>query len=155
MSGSITIRYCTVDELESAPNLKALFDAYEEESSIAGMPSNSPQVHTYRMLEKSGVLQCIGAFKGEELIGFVCVLTTILPHYGARMSSTESIFVAKEHRASRAGMYLIREAERLAERLQSVGLAVCAPIGGRLDQLLPLIGYEPTNRVYVRRFAHD
>jgi hypothetical protein len=81
------------------------------------------------------------------------VLAAPLPHYGRTVAVSESFFVAKAHRASMAGLKLLAAAEALACRIQSPGLLVSAPSGGRLAELLPKCGFVETNRVFFRKVA--
>ena len=144
------IRRCTVQECLSAPNLTALLDEYAKECSIAGIGQTNPQFDSYKTLEAAGLLRIIGAFDGERLIGFVNVMTTVLPHYGKQMSVTESLFCSQEGRSFGIGSLLILAAESLADEIGSAGLMVSAPVGGRLEKLLPHVGYAKTNSVFFK-----
>lgn len=91
----------------------------------------------------------------DMLIGFIVLLTPVLPHYGAAIAVAESLFVGGAHRKTGAGMLLIRRAERRAREARSPGMLFSAPSGGRLSVLLPRIGYRETNRVYLKGFTYD
>ena len=149
------IRQCTISELEAAPNIHDLLAEYAEESSIAGLPTPAAQVETYRAIESSGALHIIAAFEGDLLIGYITVLSTVLPHYNEVVSVTESYFVSKEHRSSGAGLKLLRSAERFAREIGSLGLLVSAPTGGALSDVLPRVGYKETNRVFFRSLMNE
>ena len=144
------IRRCTVEECLSAPNLSELLDEYAKECSIAGIGQTNPQFDSYKALEAAGLLRLIGAFDDKRLLGFVSVMTTVLPHYGKQLSVTESLFCAQEARQYGIGSLLILAAESLADELGSVGLMVSAPVGGRLEKLLPHVGYSKTNSVFFK-----
>jgi GNAT superfamily N-acetyltransferase len=101
------------------------------------------------------VLQTFGAYYGSLLVGFVTVLTHIMPHYGVPISITESFFVAGSHRKTGAGYKLLRAAERYAKDRGSSGLLISAPSGGRLAEVLPKAGYKETNVVYFKRLDHE
>jgi GNAT superfamily N-acetyltransferase len=146
----ITIRYSTVAELGDAPNRDELLDEYAREASIDGLPTQNPQRATYQQLEDLKALSVIGAFDGERYVGFALVLTTVSPHFGCMLSTTESLFVAKSYRHTGAGTKLLKAAERHAQASGSVGLLVSAPHGGRLAELLPMKGYAESNRVFYK-----
>jgi GNAT superfamily N-acetyltransferase len=150
------ISLITIAALEREPKLAALLEAYATESSIAGMPRFNPQLDTYRQLEAAGVLHVFAAHEGEELVGFLCLLVSAVPHYGVKIATTESYFVAPEHRKNGAGLRLLREAEGLARDLGAAGMLVSAPAGGRLAQVLEAMpSYRETNRVFFKGLGHD
>jgi GNAT superfamily N-acetyltransferase len=151
----LTIRQCTISQLEESPSFKSLLDEYAEESSIVGMPKHNAKMDMYRGLEAAGVIASFAAYVLDELVGFVVVLSPVLPHYGVTVSTTESYFVAKAHRSSGAGMELLRCAESHAKAIGSPGLLVSAPVGGALERVLPRAGYVQTNSVFFRGFGHE
>lgn len=108
----------------------------------------------YGVLEKSGVFHTIGAFLADKLIGFVTVLVSIAPHVGVFMAVTESLFVAKEHRKTGAGLKLIRQAEACAVERGAPCLLISAPLGGNLAEVLPHVGYTETNRIFFRKLVN-
>lgn len=150
---TITIRPCTVSDIEHAPNSAALLAEYGAESSIAGLGQQCAQFDTYYKLEAAGILHLVGAFRADQLVGFVIVMAAVLPHYGKKVATTESFFVAKNARKGGAGLRLLRAAEQKARDLGAVGFLVSAPVGGQLEQVLPRAGYENTNRVFFRGLA--
>jgi len=102
----------------------------------------------------AGVLHPLGVFVGDELVGMCAVLVSpVLHHQGKLIAATETLFVAKAHRAGGAGLALLRAAESVALAVGAAGLYVTAPVGGRLEQILPRQGYHATNRVFYRELA--
>lgn len=150
---SVTVRPCLVEELEQAPELGALLDEYAAESMRANIGPANPQFEQYRKFEELGLMRFAGAWVDGALVGFIAVCTTTPPHYGARVSVTESYFVAHEARKTGAGMMLREQAEDIALEMGSVGLFISAPADGRLSVVLPRSGYEKTNEVFYRRLA--
>ena len=153
LAPSCEVRRIAFDEIEAFQNFAGMVERYADESAIPGMPRPNRQKEMYRQLEQAGLFHLVGAFVGGELVGFVSLLASVLPHYGVMVASTESIFVEPEHRKSGAGKMLLREAERLATSIGAVGLLVSAPSGGRLAAILPRSGYQESNRVFFRRLA--
>lgn len=150
---SITVKKCTVAEIEQNPNFPSLAKEYAAEAAIHGLPAPDEKIAAYRIIERSGLFQGYGAFLGEILIGFIAVLTPIIPHYGVAITVTESFFVALAHRKSGAGIKLLRAAEQHAKDARSPGLLLSAPSGGRLAGILPRLGYRETNRVFFREMT--
>ena len=147
------IRPCPVAEILQSPNLRALLDEYADESALAELGPANPQIETYCQMEELGLAHAIGAFYRGELVGFIFLIVSVIPHFGQRLASTESFFVSAAARKSGAGLRLLREAETLAKDLGAVGMYVSSPAGGRLAQVLPGVGYRETNRLYFRGLA--
>lgn len=148
----IAIRKISISDIEAAPNLAALLDEYASESAIQGLPPPDAKMARYKQIESACILHTFGAYLGDLLVGFITVLTSILPHYSIPISTSESFFVAKEHRKTGAGFMLLREAERFAKEVGSNGILIVAPTGSRLCAVLSGAGYRETNRVYFRGF---
>lgn len=149
----LEIKNTTVAELEAAPNFGALLDEYAAESAIHGLPHPKARLELYKLMEASGMFKVFGAFIGDELVGFITVLTCILPHYSDYVSTTESFFVERAARPTGAGLSLLRKAEDYAKELSSKGLLVSAPFGSKLAEVLERTDYCETNRVFFKGFA--
>jgi hypothetical protein len=149
----IEICPCDYQDILGSKNAPEMLAEYAQESAIDGLGDANPQRETYQMLEDRGVMFCFGAYKSGELIGFVSVLLSVLPHFGELVATLESYFVMSEHRTSRAGLGLLRKAELFAKEKGAVGLLVSAPIDGRLDRIMSGLDYSPTNRVHFKAFA--
>lgn len=147
---SVTIRQCRVAEIQNAPNIDALMDEYAAESHVAELPAPNVQWGHYTALENMGTLGAIGAFDGDDLVGFVGIISNKLPHHGATLAVTESFFVARSHRKLGAGLKLLRAAEQYARDVGSPCLLVNAPHGGSLECVMPRMGYRHTSTVFCR-----
>lgn len=149
-----TIRRIVFDDARCDPEFQKLVDEYAEESSIAGMPEKNVDDAAYRSMEQLGMLHAFAAYDDEKLVGFISVLVAPIPHYSAKIGSTESFFVAKEYRKTGLGLRLLRIAEKAAKESGAVGFFVSAPYGGRLADVMPRIaGYSETNRVFFRSLS--
>lgn len=151
------VRKISVAEAFSYPEFPALCLEYARESALAGLPDPQEKLSAYQALEASGsdTFCAYGAFLDDRLIGFVVLLTPVLPHYGMTVAVAESLFVGSEYRKSGAGMLLIRQAEKRAKEVRSPGMLFSAPSGGRLAVILPRIGYRETNRVFLKEIAYE
>lgn len=147
-----TIRIITADEAFDSPTFAALCDEYRAESlRNPDLLGALPDRDGYNRMIDAGLMCLMGVFVGDELVGLCAVLVTPVLHFGGKViASTETLFVAEAHRAGGAGMKLLRAAEEVAVAAGAGGLYVTAPTGGRLERLLPHVGYHETNRVFFR-----
>ncbi len=148
MSIFTTIRRVSYSEILGAPNAQELINEYAAECSI---PDADPQRQIYAAMEQSGALQCIGAYIADELVGFVSILSGVMPHHGKRVATVESLFVLPSYRHSGAGNDLLSAAERYATEAECVAILYNTRINSRLEKVL-LRRYEcqPTHTVYTR-----
>jgi GNAT superfamily N-acetyltransferase len=132
-----------------------LIEEYAAECSIPAIGNINTQPRIYDAMEKSGVLKGFKAIDaaGND-IGFAIVLTPILPHYGQKVATLESIFITAASRRSGAGLDLMRAVERYAQEVGCVGILYSAPVGGTLERLLEASKeYQRTNAVFYRRLV--
>ncbi len=145
-----SIKSCTALEIINHNDFESLRGEYITECANAYLPIPHEKLEMYKALDASGTLHGFGAFDGVKLIGFVVVLTPVLPHYGRIMAIVESLFVASAYRKSGAGLKLIRRAEKCAKNFGSPAIIFSAPLGGNLEKLLPRLKYTPTNVAYTK-----
>ncbi len=126
-----------------------LIAEYAAECSIPAIGPIDPQPQLYQAIENAGVMQCLGVFLDGQIVGFCNVLMTILPHYGRKMATIESLFVSKAHRNTSAGSELMKAVEAHAKDAGCVGILYSAPTGGQLERLLECKKrYRRTNAVF-------
>jgi GNAT superfamily N-acetyltransferase len=139
-------------EILDAPNAQELFRAYADECSIPEIGSPNPQASMYDLLEASGAMHTFALYEADEIVGFASVLISTLPHYGQKVATLESIYVAPEHRAGASGKALMLCVEQFADVQGCAAVLYSAPTGSRLEKLL---GHSPeyrqTNSVFCRR----
>jgi GNAT superfamily N-acetyltransferase len=138
----------TADTLRSYPEMLA---EYAAESSIEALGSPNPQWEMYERMESGGFMQALGVNVDGELAGFAFVLTTILPHYGVKASTMESLFVRKEKRRKGAGTALMAAVEDYA-RQQGSKVVFYSANGGRLEVLLGK-RLTQTNSIFCKPLA--
>lgn len=149
----IIIRPCTVAEIEQSATLTGLLAAYEHESRIPELGSVGANMAAYRDMEARGAMHAVGAF-APELVGLATLLVYGLPHYAGRMvAAMESFFVMPSARRGGTGIKLLRAAEQRATELGATALLVSAPVGSRLEKVLPRTGFRETNRIFLRVLA--
>jgi GNAT superfamily N-acetyltransferase len=150
---SCVIKQVTCQELAGDQRFIELIEEYADESAIAGMPRPDYQFSIYRMMEMMGDFHLIAAYINEELVGFLTMSVTVLPHYGKRVATVESYFVTQSHRKGGPGLDLLRAAEWLAKANGAVGILVSAPQGGKLARVMPRAKYKHTNEVFFKELA--
>ncbi len=144
----ITVRRCSVADIEAAPDLVR---AYEAESGMSDLGQYQPNWVQYRAMEDAGWFTCIGAFRGEQLVGMVTLLCGPNPHVGAITASTESFYVMPEERKHGAGLALLAQAEAIATEKGASGLFVSARPGSTLAKVLRTMhSYKPSNEVFCK-----
>lgn len=147
----LIINKCTVDEIESSPNINELLSEYADQSSIKDMPRPIAKFPLYKQLETVGGIQSFSARLNDVLIGFITVLSTPSPHYSLNVAVIESFFVASLYRKTGAGLKLLSAAERYADEFGSSGLLVSCPTGGSLGKVVSNIGYTEASTVFFKR----
>ena len=136
-------------EIFANPDLIA---EYAQESSIPEIGEIDPQPLMYAAMEQTGILQCIGAFEWNRLVGFANVLCSVLPHYGKKVATIESIFVARASRPGGIGLKLMEAAESHAKASGCTAILYSAPTAGSLERLLSAKRkhYKRTNAIFCR-----
>ena len=150
---SYALARATVAEVFDAPGFAALVEQYEAEAGrnpdLAGSP---PDRERYLALEGIGMIACVAAMCDGVLIGVCALLITPLTHYQSRVIATvESIFLLDEHRKGGAGLELLRVAKEIALEAGAAGVYISAPKGGRLERILPRIGFTATNTIFYSK----
>jgi GNAT superfamily N-acetyltransferase len=150
---TLEVALCRTDDVRDAPNFPDLAEEYKAEAAIREMPWPQVSWQTYHSLEQAGVLHAWAARDDGVLIGFVILITSMSPEYGVPLTCTEAFFVAAASRHTGAGLRLLAAAEAKARALGSPGLAINAPLGGRLAGLLPKCGFREVGRCFFKGFA--
>lgn len=109
---------------------------YAAECSISAIGQPDPQPEIYEQMENCGLMRCFGVYRGALLIGFATVLVSILPHYGKKAATVESLFVSAPERKGLASGKLLMAVKAFAGASGCVGILCCAPIGGDFDAFL-------------------
>ena len=150
---TLEVAPCRIDDVRTAPNFAELKEEYAAECAIRELPWPQVNWQTYHILEQAGVLHIYAARVDQGLVGFVILLTSMSAEYGVPLTCTEAFFVAQASRGTGAGLKLLATAEAKARALGSPGLAINAPIGGRLADVLPKRGFREVGRCFFKGFA--
>ena len=149
IASKITVLPVSFTDILDAPNAVELLRAYAVECLV---PDAEPQRAIYEAMEKAGVIQCFAVyFEDYELIGFVSVLRTVVPHDGHHIAAIESLFVDPGYRSTGAGLLLLAAAERFATDCGCRCLLASARLGSPLDLILSRRnGYDRTHSQHTR-----
>lgn len=141
----------TYRQILDDPEAQILMSEYAWECSMPELGDVNPQRELYQAMEDSGGLKSFGVYKEDKLIGFATLLIYVLPHYGKKIATTESIFIAIDHRNSVAGARLLSFLEDYAKGQGCEAFLYTAPEGSRFSALLSIKDeYRHSNNVFVR-----
>lgn len=154
----LTIKKCAIEELQCEQQLPELLEEYAAECAIEGLPKPAAKMEMYRHLQAAGALTAWGAFitclNRRILIGFITVLSPVLPHYGVCVSTVESFFVGEPSRRTGAGMKLLDLAAAHAREIGSPGMLISAPLLSNLFSVLHRRkNCKQTGAVFFERFV--
>ena len=111
----------------------------------------NPNVDTYCLLEDKGALLSLGAFDGDEIVGYsVNIMAHNLHYSDLMMCQSDVLYVREDKRQGPAGLKLMRETERLAKERGAQMMLWHAKPDTNLDQILPRMGYRVQDVVYTR-----
>ena len=151
---TIVVEACSPDDIRLAPNLDDLVVEYAHEARLAEMPWPRVDWETYRSMERAGILHVFSARSDGTLVGFVVLIISMMPEYGVRLACTEAFFVAQAWRSTGAGLKLLAAAEAKARELKAPGLAVSAPLGGKLAEVLVKARFREVGRTFFKSYAN-
>lgn len=110
-----------------------------------------PNAAAYSTLEKAGALLALGAFAGDEMVGYSVTIVSPHLHYADLLcAQNDVIFVTRARRAGRLGLQLLRETERHARARGARLMLWHAKQHTVLDALLPRLGYGVQDIIYSR-----
>ena len=145
------IRHVSYSGILEADSSAQLIAEYSAECSIPEIGTPNPQKALYDRMESSGFMDCLGVFDHNVLVGFATILFYVLPHYGKKIASVESLFVAQSHRRNGTGSQLMQSIEQAATANGCVIVLYSAPTGGQLERVLGARkNCRRTNSVFTR-----
>lgn len=146
------IEYRVVRLAEILDDMKPLLEKhYEEVAFRKDKIAFNPDYDKYLALDDLGMLHCVGAFKGGELIGYFLSIMNINLHYKDHIyAANDVLYIAPEHRAGRAAYNMFRFAEKdLASKGVSV-LTIHMKTHVPFDRLCESLGYTYLERIYAK-----
>lgn len=130
----------------------SLLEAHREElTTNKEIMVLSPDVDTYCMLEAKGALLSLGAFEGDELVGYsVNIISHNLHYRDVQMCQNDVLYVRADKRQGPTGLRLMHETERLAKERGAHLVLWHAKPNTNLSEILPRLGYRVQDVVYTR-----
>ena len=127
----VEIRLVKSAEIFGAPNAEQLIEEYGRECLVP----IDPQVELYARMEDAGLLQCVGVYNSQGLVGFASILIALMPHNGVQVGTVESVFVTERARRG-MGLALLSAIEGYAKAAGCVTLLYSVRIGSELEFVL-------------------
>lgn len=129
-----------------------LLEAHREElTTNKGLMILKPDISTYEMLESKNALLSLGAFDGEEIVGYsVNILAHNLHYSDVMMCQNDVLYVREDKRQGPTGLKLIYETERLAKDRGADLMLWHAKPDTNLNDILPRLAYRVQDVVYTR-----
>lgn len=129
-----------------------LLEAHREElTTNKGLMILKPDISTYEMLESKKALLSLGAFSGDEIIGYsINILANNLHYADLMMCQNDVLYVREDKRQGPTGLRLIYETERLAKDRGADLMLWHAKPDTNLNELLPRLAYRVQDVVYTR-----
>lgn len=129
-----------------------LLEAHREElTTNKGLMILKPDISTYEMLESKNALLSLGAFDGEEIVGYsVNIMAHNLHYSDLMMCQNDVLFVREDRRQGPTGLKLIYETERLAKDRGADLMLWHAKPDTNLNDILPRLAYRVQDVVYTR-----
>ena len=141
-----------VTDLRCALNRDSLLKAYADESQNMLTPIVSPDWDLYLHLEELGMMDFIKVINDDKtLVGFMTLITTVLPHYTEPATTIESFFVLEEYRGAGTAKKMMAMAELLAVARNAKNIMMSAPIGGTLARVSASFGFSATSIAYMKK----
>lgn len=110
---------------------------------------------TYYSMEEMGVFYLFTVRDEDQLIGYCSFIIAPDPHYKGRLAALQdSLFVSKLYRSKGVGEKLIDHCDNILEHDFKVA-SIQQNVNVKIDfsPLLERKGYEPTEKVLVKRFT--
>lgn len=142
---SYEIRATTVDELLAQG--QELFAANWDESG--SRQRFRLRDDAYRAWAAAGIMCCVGAWHGTELVGYSVALVSARPHTGEMVGCSDALYVSPPHRGD-LHERLMRATEEGAANIGALRFAWGARPGSALDLILRHRDYELREHVYER-----
>lgn len=146
----VEVRQATTRELSVDVGL--WYRHLEEIGNIAGVDIDEDMGY-FEAMEEAGCFIGIGAWHEGKLVGYS--LNSVVerhPIYNEKWLAHIALFVDKPYRRGNIGRRLIDETERLARENACKRMTMHAKPMTTLESLLPRLGYQPLETVFIKDF---
>ena len=111
-----------------------------------------PDWERIELLHRHGAAVVLGAFVGEELVGYALALIGSHVFYrGTINAQLAAVYVAPEHRGKGLGARLILQARGDARDMGATTCTANAKRGTAMADLLPRIGFDEHETIFTER----
>lgn len=147
----MTIQYVVEDPATFIEELKEIIPVHYDELCVTKDFPLMPDYEAYGRLYVAGMLRCITARDGDDLVGYAIFIVHPHLHYKTCKTAFEDIyFLKKEHRLGRTGIRLFQFAEE-ALRADGVNrIIVHTKIHLDNSRLFEYLGYKHTDKLYTK-----
>lgn len=115
----------------------------------------APSYAHYAAMEAAGLLVFVGAFDGDNLVGYCTAIVTGHPYNpDVIMANSDALFVAHDHRGGALPGRLIRFVEREAKARGATRMLWHARAGTPLASVMERRGYRPVDMIVMKEFDH-
>lgn len=129
-----------------------LLEAHREElATDKSLMVLKPDLPVYIQLEDNNALLSIGAFDGDEIVGYsVNIISRNLHYADVVMCQNDVLFLKPEYRTGPNGLRLIRATERLAKERGCNMILWHAKMDTQFMAILSKLGYRVQDVIYSR-----
>ena len=149
----VDVRKGDIIELFNSPNMLTLYKEYSKESKNTLTPEIDPCEEMYVGMENLGMLDFVGAYDGDKLVGFIVALTTTMAHYSLAATTVESFFVIEKYRKYGTAKRLLKEIESIAKEKGAVNVFMSSPIHSALHLAARAMGYTNTHIIHTKKLV--
>lgn len=152
----IEIRTSTYDEmLAQADELFSLFSEHWDEVALnKQVMVLKPDLQRYEAMGANGNLLVLGAWDGDELVGYSVNFVMQHLHYkDLRICSNDLLFVAQAHRKGRVGLRLIRATEEHARAAGAELMLWHGKPNTALVELMPALDYGVQDIIFSKQLS--
>lgn len=144
------IREITATDVIS--DLWPLLAAHREElTTMKDLMVLKPDLDTYDTLEERGAMLSLGAYEGDEIVGYsVNIIARNLHYADVMMCQNDVLFLREDKREGMLGIRLMRETERMAKERGADLMIWHAKPKTNLDAVLQRLSYRVQDVVYTR-----
>ena len=112
----------------------------------------APDVARIDQLQKLGAMFVLGAFDGDEVVGYCSAM--VWPHHfnpAIICCNSDALFIREDHRCTSLAFRLVKETERIAKERGAVLQLWHTRAGTKFSNMLAKRGYEPADITVMKR----
>jgi GNAT superfamily N-acetyltransferase len=140
---------------EHLPQAKHLLDQhYDELVADKALMVLNPDIPTYQMMERAGMMLSLGLFDGDELVGYsINIISKNLHYADLTMCQNDLLYLQPAHRGAQAGIFLIHATEEAAYGHGANIMLWHAKENTALAHLLPKLGCRVLDVMYAKELG--